>query len=112
MIVSLHSNSDGNKRGIYVIANNRGGIDKEDEKLAKKIEENLNQHSWFRGITSQTAQSLGVLSANRHSTSNVPAVLIETGNLKNEKDVANLNSRDFKNQLINSIIDGMAEYIN
>ena len=111
MIISLHSNSDGAKRGIYVIGNKRGGVDAEDKALAGVITKKLNEHSWFRGITTQKSQSLGVLSTSNVSSSPVPGVLIETGNLKNEKDVANLNSKNFKNELINSIIDGMKEYL-
>lgn len=111
MIISLHSNSDGAKRGIYVIGNKRGGVDAKDKALAGVITKKLNEHSWFRGITTQKSQSLGVLSTSNVSSSPVPGVLIETGNLKNEKDVANLNSKNFKNELINSIIDGMKEYL-
>ena len=110
MIISLHSNSDGSKRGIYVIANKRGGIDKKDKELADIITNKLNEHSWFKGITQSTAQSLGVLSSSSKSTSPVPGVLIETGNLKNEKDVANLNSRVFKTQLVESIFESIKNY--
>lgn len=110
MIVSLHSNSDGAKRGIYIIGNNRGGIDKKDKELGKMITDKLNEHSWFRGITKQTSKSLGVLSSSPKATSPVPGVLIETGNLKNEKDVANLNSRTFKTQLVESIFESIKNY--
>lgn len=111
LIVSLHSNSDGSKRGIYVISNKRGGIeDKKDKEFASVVVDNLNKHSWFRGITHQKAQSLGVLSTSSVTSSPVPGILIETGNLKNEDDVANLNSRNFKNQLIESILTGIIEY--
>ncbi len=113
MIVSLHSNSNGEKRGIYVIANKRGLIkDKKDNELAKIIVNSLNKHSWFRGITYKKEQSLGVLSANNIQSSPVPGVLIETGNLKNEDDVANLNSENFKKQMIDSILDGIIDYLN
>ena len=111
MIVSLHSNSDGAKRGILVIANKRGGVDKKDKALAEVITKQLNKHSWFKGITQQKEQSLGVLSTSSITSSSVPGVLIETGNLKNEKDVANLNSRNFKKELINSIFEGMKQYL-
>lgn len=111
LFVSLHSNSSGGKRGIHVYANNRGGLDKEDSVLAKSIVDNLNEHSWFRGITEQKSKSLGVLSSGPTKTSPVPGVLIETGDLKNESDVANLNSRNFKTQLINSILDGITDYL-
>ncbi len=111
LVISLHSNSDGNKRGIYVIGNERNGIDKEDKKLAQTVYKKMNEHSWFRGITDQTEQSLGVLSSSKTETSPVPGILIETGNLKHKTDVANLNSRDFKNQMIESIFDGMKDYL-
>lgn len=111
LIVSLHSNSDGSKRGIYVISNKRGGLeDKKDKEFASTVVESLNKHSWFRGITHQKSQSLGVLSSSASTSSPVPGILIETGNLKNEDDVANLNSRNFKNQLIESILTGIIEY--
>ena len=111
LLVSLHSNSNGGKRGIYVIANERGKLDKEDNELASVITNNLNEHSWFRGITHQKAQSLGVLSSSSTESSPVPGVLIETGDLKNKDDVANLNSRNFKNQLIDSILEGIKDYL-
>lgn len=112
LVVSLHSNSDGDKRGIYVIANKRDGvIDEEDKKFAKIVTDKMNEHSWFRGITHQTEQSLGVLSSSAKASSPVPGILIETGNLKNETDVANLNSRTFKEQMIESILAGMKEYL-
>lgn len=112
MIVSLHSNSSGGKRGIHVYANNRGGIDEKDKALAEAIVNKLNQHSWFRGITEQKSKSLGVLSASRYATSPVPGVLIETGDLKHKSDVANLNSRDFKNLLIDGIFESIKNYRN
>ena len=111
LFVSLHSNSSGGKRGIHVYANNRGGLDKEDSVLAKSIVDNLNEHSWFRGKKKKKSKSLGVLSSGPTKTSPVPGVLIETGDLKNESDVANLNSRNFKTQLINSILDGITDYL-
>lgn len=111
MIFSLHSNSDNNKRGVIVFSNKRSGItDKGDQKLSKFITDNLNEHSWFKGITSENTKSLGVLSKNAKETSAIPGVLIETGNLKNEKDVANLNSRDFQNHIVNSMYNGIIEY--
>ena len=110
MIVSLHSNSAGDSRGIFVIGNKRGGvIDKGDLQLAEKIKNKMNQDSWFKGITHSKSQSLGVLSLNGTHTSPVPGVLIETGNLKNEKDVANLNSSDFKNRMVESIFASIKE---
>ena len=112
MLVSLHSNSSGGKRGIHVYANNRGGLDKKDDALAEAIVNQLNEHSWFRGITEKKSKSLGVLSASSNSTSPVPGVLIETGDLKNESDVANLNSRDFKNLLIDGILESLKNYRN
>lgn len=112
LVVSLHSNSCGDKRGIYVIANKRGGIiDKEDQKFARIVSNKLNEHSWFKGITHQTEQSLGVLSSSAKKSSPVPGILIETGNLKNETDVANLNSRTFKDQMIESIFEGINDYL-
>ena len=110
MIVSLHSNSAGDSRGIFVIGNKRDGvIDKGDLQLAEKIKNKMNQDSWFKGITHSKSQSLGVLSLNGTHTSPVPGVLIETGNLKNEKDVANLNSSDFKNRMVESIFASIKE---
>ena len=111
LIVSLHSNSDGDKRGIYVIGNKRGGIDKEDQKFAQVVYDKMNTHSWFKGITHKTEQSLAVLSSSASKSSPVPGILVETGNLKNKTDVANLNSRDFKNQMINSIFEGIQDYL-
>ena len=111
MIVSLHSNSDGAKRGIYVIGNNRGGVDSQDYELGKIITENLNKHNWFNGITSHTSQSLGVLSSSPKQSSPIPGILIETGNLKNESDVANLNSRNFKTYMVDAILKGITDYL-
>ena len=109
-IVSLHSNSDGAKRGIYVIANNRNGLDKADDAFSKKITDKMNQHSWFNGLVHQTSQSLGVLSISDTTTSPIPGVLVETGNLKNETDVANLNSKNFRSYMVQSILDGIIDY--
>lgn len=109
-IISLHSNSDGAKRGIYVIANNRNGLDKADDAFSKKITDKMNQHSWFNGIVHQTSQSLAVLSASATTTSPIPGVLVETGNLKNKTDVANLNSKNFRSQMVQSILDGIIDY--
>ena len=110
MIVSLHSNSAGDSRGIFIIGNKRGGVvDKGDLQLAEKIKNKMNQDSWFKGITHSKSQSLGVLSLDGTHTSPVPGVLIETGNLKNEKDVANLNSSDFKNRMVESIFASIKE---
>ena len=52
------------------------------------------------------------MSSSENKTSPVPGVLIETGDLKNEDDVANLNSRDFKNQMVESILGGIKDYLN
>lgn len=110
MIISLHSNSAGDSRGIFIIGNKRGGVvDKQDLKLAEKIENKMNQDSWFRGITTSKSQSLGVLSLDGTHSSPVPGVLIETGNLKNEKDIANLNSSDFKNRMVEAIFASIKE---
>lgn len=111
-IISLHSNSDGAKRGIYVIANNRNGLDKADDAFAKKITDKMNQHSWFKGLVNKTSKSLAVLSSSESETSPIPGVLIETGNLKNKTDVANLNSRNFRTQMVQSILDGIIDNSN
>ncbi len=111
LLVSLHSNSIGAKRGIYVISNKRNGTDEEDKTLADSITTNLNQNSWFKGITHQKEQSLGVLSSSSEESSPIPGVLIETGNLKNKDDVANLASQTFKNKLVESILNGIIDYL-
>ena len=111
MIISLHSNSIGAKRGLHIISNKRNGVDKEDRELAKTLVKKFNEHSWFRGITNHKSQSLGVLSVSPEETSSVPGVLIETGNLKNEKDVANLNSSKFKSEMIELIFEGIKDYL-
>ena len=111
MIVSLHSNSSGGKRGIHVYANNRGGLDKQDDAVALTIVDKLNEHSWFKGITEKKSKSLGVLSSSATKTSPVPGVLIETGDLKNKDDVANLNSRNFKSLLVEGILEGIKDCI-
>ena len=111
MILSLHSNSIGAKRGLHIISNKRNGVDKEDRELAKTLVKKFNEHSWFRGITNHKSQSLGVLSVSPEKTSSVPGVLIETGNLKNEKDVANLNSSKFKSEMIELIFEGIKDYL-
>lgn len=112
MIISLHSNSAGEARGIHIFGNKRGGvIDQSDKKLADAITSKMNEHNWFKGITKSASQSLGVLSLNANKTSPIPAVLIETGNLKNEKDVANLNSSAFKTQMVESIFTSIQDYL-
>jgi N-acetylmuramoyl-L-alanine amidase/GH24 family phage-related lysozyme (muramidase) len=111
LLISLHSNSAGSERGIFVMPNDRGGLDKKDDELANSIVNNLNADSWFKGITHKKPKSLGVLSADKNTTLPIPAVLIETGNLKNEKDVANLNSSNFKEKMMSSIFEGIEDYL-
>lgn len=112
LIISLHSNSSKNSRGIFIIANKRNGkIDVADKEFAKLVADNLNKDSWFNGITKQTEQSLGVLSLSDTETSPVTGVMIETGNLKNETDVANLNSRDFKTKFMDSVFESIKTHL-
>ena len=129
LFVSLHSNSeevvktaiarDGKeyvsqritKRGFYIMPNNRGGIDVEDKKLAQSIHNRFYEDSWLKGLGDVRPKSLGVLSSSSEATSPVPGVLIETGNLKNKTDVANLNSKDFRERLIQATFDGIVDYL-
>ena len=129
LFVSLHSNSeevvktaigrDGKeyvskritKRGFYIMPNNRGGIDVEDKKLAQSIHNRFYEDSWLKGLGDVKPKSLGVLSSSSKATSPVPGVLIETGNLKHETDIANLNSRDFREKLIQATFDGIVDYL-
>ena len=56
-------------------------------------------------------KSLGVLSKSGSETSEVPGVLIETGNLKHKDDVANLNSRSFRDKLVQATFNGIVNYL-
>lgn len=129
LLVSLHSNSGltvkakkgrGGKevidqriapRGFFIIPNIRGGKDAEDFELAQKIHNEFQKDNWLVGLGDVRGQSLGVLSSSSTATSPVAGVLIETGNLKNETDVANLNSSDFRKRLINATYRGIANYL-
>lgn len=111
MVISLHSNSAGSSRGILVIGSNRGGVDLQDKELAQNVENRLNEHNSFKGFVKQTEQSLAVLSADDDRSLDIPAILIETGNLKNKIDVDNLNSSKFRGLMANAIVDGIKDYL-
>ena len=130
LFISLHSNSvlgiktkrgkNGKEfvteritpRGFFIEGNIRGGKeDVADLKLAQKIHDRFQQDSWLVGLGEVKKQSLGVLSSSSSRTSPVPGVLIETGNLKNETDVSNLNSSDFRKRLINATYEGIVDYL-
>lgn len=129
LFVSLHSNSsetikteigrNGKERisqritprGFFIMPNNRNGLDQKDFNLAKSINKNFQAEPWLVGLGDINPKSLGVLSSSRNSTSPVPGVLIETGNLKNHTDVANLNSRDFRTKLIDATYKGIVDYL-
>ncbi len=112
MVVSLHSNSAGNSRGIVLIGTDlvtgeKRTPDKADSNFANILQNELNENSWFRGITNTKTQGLAVLRDGSNRPYNGPDILIETGNLKNEKDVANLNSRQFREYLVEGIDRGI-----
>ena len=129
LLISLHSNSeeviktkiakDGKeyidkritKRGFYIMPNNRGGLDVEDNKFAQKVYDRFNEDSWLKGIGAIRPKSLGVLSASSKATAKTPAALFETGNLKHTDDVLNLNSVDFRERFVQAIFDGSVDYL-
>lgn len=116
MVISLHSNSAGDSRGLILIGTDlvTGSTrtpDREDAAFAKMLQSNLNEHDWFRGITHTKTQGLAVLRDGLSRPYKGPDLLIETGNLKNEKDVANLNSRQFREYLVESIDRGIVQYL-
>lgn len=131
LLISLHSNSSETvktktgkngreyvseritKRGFFIMPNYRNQkLDVQDNELAKAINKNFHKDSWLVGLGDIKPQSLGILSSSATETSPVPGVLIETGNLKHEMDVANLNSRDFRDRLIQATYNGISEYLN
>lgn len=110
MIISLHSNSAGNETGMQIIYSNRGGIDKKDKHFGEIIQKNLNEHDWFRGANKLKGQSLGVLASSANQSSPIPGILVETGNLKHPKDIANLDSGKFRELFIDKMEESVIDY--
>lgn len=116
MVISLHCNSGGDEQGIFIIGTDtkRGKKrfeDTEDSELAETIAGNLNSQKEFKGITDTRTQGLAVLRDTNSVAYAGPDVLIEAGNLKNEKDVKNLTSKSFREKFINTINNSIQEYI-
>lgn len=99
------------KRGFYIMPNNRGGLDQQDFDLAVKIHDRFSKNKWLNGLGQIRPESLGVLSISSSQTSPVPGVLIETGNLKHKTDVANLNSKEFREKLVQATYDGIVDFL-
>ncbi len=110
MLISLHSNSDENDKGIQILYNIRGSLDKKDKQLADVLQSNFESNSRLRGINEQKGRSLDALSASKLKTLAIPAVMIETGNLQNEDDIHRLNAGYFKKALVQQIGKGIVEY--
>ena len=110
MLISLHSNSDENDTGIQILYNIRGGLDKKDKQLADELQSCFESSSRLRGLNEQKGRSIDVLSSSKLKTLSIPAVMIETGNLQNKKDIQNLNAGYFTKALTTQIAKGIVEY--
>ena len=62
------------------------------------------------GKNEQKGESLDILSASKLKTLDIPAVMIQTGNLRDKKDIQNLTSGFFKKALVQQIENSIFEY--
>ena len=109
MLISLHSNND-TDTGIRILYNIRNGLDKQDKELADIMQNNFESNSRLRGKNEQKGESLDILSASKLKTLDIPAVMIQTGNLRDKKDIQNLTSGFFKKALVQQIENSIVEY--
>ena len=109
MLISLHSNND-TDTGIRILYNIRNGLDKQDKELADIMQNNFESNSRLRGKNEQKGESLDILSASKLKTLDIPAVMIQTGNLRDKKDIQNLTSGFFKKALVQQIENSIFEY--
>jgi len=114
LFVSIHCN-DGpvdkeenifNGTEIYVVSpeKNNGFMDA-SKILAQNVNAQLNQHFTNNGIKQRLA-GIWVLQA-----TNCPAILIETGMLKNKKDLAILKNGEQQNKMAQDILKGIENYL-
>lgn len=110
MLLSLHSNSDIDDKGIQILYNIRGNLDEKDKKFADILQNNFESNPRLRGINQQKGRSIDILSSSKLKTLEIPAVMIETGNLQNKEDIQRLNAGYFKKALVQQITNGIIEY--
>ena len=82
----------------------------EAKKFASIVEKNLEEHDWISEENCKTRKDdrgLGVLK----TSSNIPSILIETGFQSNPKDLANIDSRTFRQGFAKHLTDGIVEYL-
>ncbi len=116
MIVSLHADSSGNKDGIVLVPTNTlindvEVADEDDAAFAKVIQENLDSDAAFKGLSKVRDQGLAVLRDTDRKAYKGPDILIETGNLKSEKDVARLTDKKYVTSLVDKIGESIVTYL-
>lgn len=108
MFISIHCDAapnNKNARGQTIIF--REG-DNQDKKLANAVEARVETHNWLDKKTckSKANNGLGVLKA----ASKMPSILIETGFQSNEKDLANIDSKKFRTEFADLLVEGIIDY--
>ena len=116
MVISLHANSVGDKEGIMIIpTTSRVGKslipDDDDADLAETIQKNLEQDDRFKGYSKIKTQGLAVLRGTDGRAYEGPDILIETGNLKNPKDVERLTDEKYVNSLAEKLNKSIVDYL-
>jgi len=113
MVISLHADSANDKDGVTIIPTTSKAKnpipDMEDAAFAEILNQNISSDSRFTGRTKIKTQPLAVLRNTDGKAYNGPDILIETGNLKNDKDVANLTNKNYRSALIDGIHKSVVE---
>lgn len=110
LFISIHCDAVGNKdsNGQKIIYNAKSTSGKN---LAEIVEKNLDSFDWINPEKCNTRpddRGLAVLNA----ASDIPSVLIETGFLSNERDLANIDSRTYRMEVANRLTTAISQYLN
>lgn len=114
MVISLHANSHKSSDGVIIIptTSKGGNPDSEDAEFASVIQNNLESRATFEGRTTVRTQGLAALRDARGKAYSGPDIMIETGNLKDETDVANLTNSKYRTSMVSGITDSVVEFLN
>ncbi len=115
MVISLHANSSSGSDGVIILPTTSKGkdvTDSADEAFADIIHNNLEADKNFTGRTRIRTQGLAVLRDTDGKAYPGPDIMIETGNLKSEKDVANLINPKYRTAMVSGITNSVVDYLN
>lgn len=119
MLISLHCNAaptNKNKNGLEVFYPEGSAIGK---KFAQIAEKRLDEHVSFgkqdgpndhcKTISDKTTrfEKIGLLQVNKNST---PSILIEMGYQSNEKDLKNIDWKDFQEKTMGKLVNSVKDY--